>query len=202
MTDLQLTEWHRISFGVQAVQVTDDNLEAVAEWCGGEVNVVDGVSVVQFVDCRRAPRPKRISARVGEWVSAGRNTDEERGAQWLKATSFKVYKDDRLRAIFEQVKPPEVDPDKKSALVKLFFESTSAQHYATQSGDQYGADDIHGSVINRILELFAPKVGLTFEQKRDKARTVARRTISDADMGNRMATARKIADAVLEELCA
>ncbi len=201
MTELEITTLARKSFVVKAVLVTAKNMDAVAEWCGGEVCTVEGVTVVKFIDSRRAQRPKRISARVGEWITAEQNTDVDRGAAWLKTTSFKVYKEERLLTIFDVVQEKVVDPDVKSALVVLFMESTAAQHLATISGDQYGADDIHGSVINRILELFEPKVGPTFEQKRDKARTIARRTISLAGEGNQMSTARRIADAILEELC-
>lgn len=198
MTQLDVSVWERKSFSVKAVLLTDDNLDLVAEWCGGEVNTVQGTTIVQFIDCRRAPRPKRTSARVGEWITAEMVDDE---TVWAKTTSFKVYKPERFLATYEpQVVKAEVDPDLKKALISLFMESSKAQHLATLSGDEYGADEFHSSVISRILELFEPKVGLTFEQKRDKARTIARRHISMAS-GEPMATARRIADAILEEVC-
>lgn len=194
MNDLQIQDWSRKTFGVKAVMVTTKNAEAVAAWCGGAVKNIGDVMIVQYFDNHSGGRAKLVSARVGDWITA-EPTDEDGGGS--KSSAFKIYRDDRFKAIFEQTWRP--DLDKKRGLIALFEESLESQHLATLSGDRYGADDIQASIITRMMQTFRNST-MSDIQRRDMARTIARRTISSCDPSNPMAMARKIADAILEEL--
>lgn len=46
--DLELKKYRRKSFPVDAIQVTNENLVAVAEWCGGKLADADGRPFIQM----------------------------------------------------------------------------------------------------------------------------------------------------------
>lgn len=88
---LKIEKYTRKPFPVEAVQVTEDNLSEVAQWCGGDIHtstktlrddqgVETGKIKLQFVkvDVHRPLNDRHTKAFVGDWV--------------LKSESgFKVY---------------------------------------------------------------------------------------------------------------
>ena len=62
MNPLQLKNYTRRLFSVDAVQVTNENLEDVAKWCGGSVvNTTNEGKAVRLANSksRRGPKPPR-----------------------------------------------------------------------------------------------------------------------------------------------
>ena len=63
--------YSRKPFRVNAVQVTKDNLDEVAEWCKGTVEdreVKDGKGVHVKVNVHRPMNERQTKAFVGDWV--------------------------------------------------------------------------------------------------------------------------------------
>lgn len=87
----------RKTFHVNAVQVTEDNIEEVAKWCGGEVltkqtPIKNAIKVETFVKVPvlRPLNDKQSSAFISDWV-----LEHEGG--------YKVYTDRAFVKSFEQV---------------------------------------------------------------------------------------------------
>ena len=79
-TNLQLEEFERLPFTIQAIQVTHENIGQVAKWCHGKVRSTGKGGLTKFikVEVKRALNDRQTMAYVGDWV--------------LKAGSgFKVY---------------------------------------------------------------------------------------------------------------
>lgn len=94
---IELNKYTRIAFHVDAVQVTNENLGDVADWCGGEVRTAqnDGVDAPKgaaFIKVRvkRPLTPRQTRAFVGDWVL-------------YAGTGFKVYTDNAFKKCFEPV---------------------------------------------------------------------------------------------------
>lgn len=61
----------RIPFPVEAIRVTDENMEDVAKWCGGKVDtVIQSGRAVKFiqVDVKNPMTERQKKAYVGDWV--------------------------------------------------------------------------------------------------------------------------------------
>lgn len=68
---LKIAEYQRKPFTVQAIQVTVDNMQEVAEWCGGEVILEQhGARLVNYikVDIPDARTERQKKAFVQDWV--------------------------------------------------------------------------------------------------------------------------------------
>jgi hypothetical protein len=80
---------------VEAVQVTEENLIAVTDWCGGTAyKITEGnVSFIKVLSYRSKMIP-RTKAFVGDWVIASRN-------------GYRVYTNSAFQKSFEEV--PNVD---------------------------------------------------------------------------------------------
>ncbi len=90
--NLQIARYVRKPLYVNAVQVTEENMQAVAKWCKGQH--IHGVNA-QYVKVRvhRATNERQKQAHVGDWV--------------LKfGTGFKVYEPDAFVKDFNQVQLP------------------------------------------------------------------------------------------------
>jgi hypothetical protein len=84
---LKFENYTRKPFTVQAVQVTEDNLNTVAEWCGGEVQTLSNNVKFIKVDVSRPITTRQTRAFLGDWVLyAGRG--------------FKVYTEKAFRMNF------------------------------------------------------------------------------------------------------
>lgn len=75
---MEIARYNRKSFGVDAVQVTNENIKEVAEWCGGAVYVkavrtpkdVEDVQTIAYVKVpvRRPNNERQTQAFPGDWV--------------------------------------------------------------------------------------------------------------------------------------
>jgi len=105
---MQTERYCRKPFHVEAIQVTDDNMEEIAAWCGGEIrtsNVKDHATQQEVsaryvkVPVRHPLSERQTKAFVGEWVLFANN-------------GYKVY----LPLAFER----NFDADPLSATALLF----------------------------------------------------------------------------------
>lgn len=68
MSNLETVEYVRRPFEVTAVQVTDNNLAEVADWCEGEVReTAEGTKFVK-VKVYRPMNSRQTRAFIGDWV--------------------------------------------------------------------------------------------------------------------------------------
>jgi hypothetical protein len=74
---VQTTRYVRKPFYIDAVQVTDANINDVAKWCGGEVRTADNSTFVK-VRVHRPLNERQTQAFPGDWVL-------------YAGTGFKVY---------------------------------------------------------------------------------------------------------------
>lgn len=92
--NLQTVDLVRKPFFVTAVQVTAENMEAVAEWCGGDVRTSERGRSRQLVKCVHVKVFKTTAewqkqARVGDWVVRA-------------GAGYKVYNDKALKDSFDK----------------------------------------------------------------------------------------------------
>lgn len=91
MQELEIEEFTRKSFPVQAVEVTEENLHQVAQWCKGKVKTFHGETYIHVpVKMPNNPHkpPNPFKAYVGYRV--------------LKSeTGFRVYSPQAFEAAFE-----------------------------------------------------------------------------------------------------
>lgn len=92
MTKVQTRDYIRKPFTVQAVQVTKDNFNDVAEWCGGRImpvtDVKDSRHAFIKVAVLKPMNEKQTQAFVGDWVLC-------------QAGTFKVYTNRAFETAFE-----------------------------------------------------------------------------------------------------
>ena len=86
--------WQRKPFFVEAVQVTEENIEAIAEWCNGRLTPIkkegDGNNVRFIkVNVKNPMTARQTKAFVNDWVL--RSGD-----------SFKVYKHESFLKVFDK----------------------------------------------------------------------------------------------------
>ena len=88
---IETTKYARKPFYVDAVQVTAENMEEVAKWCQGSVQLNDKDSK-NFIKVRvhRPLTEKQTEAYVGDWVL-------------YAGTGYKVYTDKAFHNSFEKV---------------------------------------------------------------------------------------------------
>lgn len=96
---LNIERWTHVPLYVQAVQVTDANMEEVAEWCDGVIASIeaDGKEPVDYIKVAtiRPIRLRQTQAFVGDWV--------------LKTeVGVKCYMDKAFKRAF--IEAPESDP--------------------------------------------------------------------------------------------
>ena len=101
--------WQRKPFFVEAVQVTEENIEAIAEWCKGRLTPIkdegDG-SNARFikVNVKNPMTARQTKAFVGDWVL--RSGD-----------SFKVYKHESFFKVFNKTDLSEI-PEPEAELAE------------------------------------------------------------------------------------
>lgn len=89
---METSTWYRNPFEVEAVQVTEENMQEVAEWCGGRLNRGQKPDVENwFIKVRvfRAMHERQTMAFVGDWVL-------------YAGTGYKVYTDEAFHKCFSQ----------------------------------------------------------------------------------------------------
>ena len=89
---IQTTKYIRKPLIVDVIQVTDENFEAVADWCQGEIKPQGDGDHGRYIFVRvHSPRnPRQTKAYVGDWILY-----TERG--------YKVYTTKAFEASFERV---------------------------------------------------------------------------------------------------
>jgi hypothetical protein len=90
---IETTKYARKSFEVDAVQVTADNMEDVASWCGGTIEAEheDGSGRYIRVKVTRVINDEQTKAMEGYWVLL------------YGANSFKVYNPKAFAKTFEKI---------------------------------------------------------------------------------------------------
>lgn len=87
---IQTEKFERKPFFVDAIQVTEENIEDVARWCNGELQEDDNGKRFVHVRVHRPLTPRQTQAYVGDWVLyAGRG--------------YKVYKKQAFEKSFQSV---------------------------------------------------------------------------------------------------
>lgn len=90
---LELRKFARKPFFVDAVRVTSENMERVAEWCQGDVNTINtdnGEEKYVKVRVHRPLTDRQTQAFVGDWIL-------------YAGTGFKVYTPKAFEKSFEEV---------------------------------------------------------------------------------------------------
>lgn len=94
---MKIEKYIRKPFPVNAVRITRDNIEEVAKWCGGKVEVWKGRARGKIVekpfikmDVSHAISTRQTEGRIGDWIL-------ERDGE------FKSYTDAAFQRIFEPV---------------------------------------------------------------------------------------------------
>lgn len=98
--------WQRKPFFVEAVQVTEENIEAIAEWCNGRLTPIkkegDGNNVRFIkVNVKNPMTARQTKAFVNDWVL--RSGD-----------SFKVYKHESFLKVFDKTELSEIPSEAES----------------------------------------------------------------------------------------
>lgn len=87
---LKTHKFARKPFYVDAVRVSESNIEEVAEWCKGKVETEDGQTFIR-VEVNRPLNERQTQAFIGDWVL-------------FAGTGFKVYQPKAFDRSFEKVK--------------------------------------------------------------------------------------------------
>jgi len=96
---LEIAKYTRKPFDVEGAQVTEDNLNAVAEWCGGEVQEQTNGAKYIKVDVTRPITTRQTRAFPGDWVL-------------LAGRGFKVYTEKAFRTNFVPTDSIQIDMNK------------------------------------------------------------------------------------------
>jgi uncharacterized protein involved in type VI secretion and phage assembly len=142
---MEPSAYQRKPFRVQAIQVTDDNLTELAEWCGGEVRLEeDGFDAFKsYVDVPIAKpagryRLQRVRAYVGDWL-----------VRLTEDNVFKIYKTRSFLEIFEEVL---TDVDEYKAVLEMLQEAFSIDTEQSNESPDDLADEYTQKIINLIRE--------------------------------------------------
>jgi len=97
---ISIKKYARVAFHVGAVQVTEDNMGDVADWCGGDIRTMNDEEgdLIPYIKVRvkRPLTPRQTKAFIGDWVlQAG--------------TGYKVYTDNAFQKCFEPAEPKKLE---------------------------------------------------------------------------------------------
>lgn len=104
---MKTEKYQRKPFLVDCVQVTEENLEAVAKWCKGELHSTDPAIAEKFqkpiqtwieIEVDHTINDRQKKAFVGDWVL------------WANR-GFKIYTPKAFERTFERVYQPHKNPD-------------------------------------------------------------------------------------------
>lgn len=95
--NLNVEVWQRKPFYVEAVQVTEENMETVAEWCGGRLIPINKDESKHFIKVfvKNPMSARQTKAFVDDWILKSRN-------------SFKVYKHESFLKVFNKTDLKEI----------------------------------------------------------------------------------------------
>lgn len=86
-------KYTRKPFEIEAIRVTEDNMEDVAQWCGGEIHKTEVGKRYIKVDVIRPLTEKQTKAFAGDWVL--KNESGKNG--------FKVYQHKAFINCFQKI---------------------------------------------------------------------------------------------------
>jgi hypothetical protein len=158
---VEFDEWHRKSFKVRAVQVTEENMVALAQLCGGEYR-----ETIDIPGWNRNKPKAHIYLPKGSGTGGHRQTMAFVG-DWILTTnriSFRIYADKAFRGVFESPEEkvhrehhtyPEVHA-RNHTVLQLVMRAMQAQASATFYSDSQGDMDLMAKqTSDEILKLFA-----------------------------------------------
>ena len=98
MTAVAPETYSRKTFDVEGIQVTAENIDAVASWCNGKVlahKATEEKPSQEYISVpvKRALNDRQTQAHIGDWVLKAR-------------TGFKVYTDKAMKGCFERKRQP------------------------------------------------------------------------------------------------
>lgn len=134
---IETARFIRKTFNVEAIQVTDENMAEVADWCGGEVTSLNGEGMRFYivVPTLKAKTFRPNMAFAGGWV--------------LKTgLGFTVYTRKGFTTSFEPR-----DENKFEAVRKLVKEAMSRQDEATYHDVSSKVDGLDEEIAHQIFEL-------------------------------------------------
>jgi len=141
------TSWTRRSLTVEGIQVTPQNFDKVAEWCGGTKEKYENERygrsryiVIELV--KPMGSLTTVTAGVGDWVV----TD---------GSGFKVYRDEAMKKCFEEYhREALLKDDKLREIRRLVLSATMAQHNGDLGHPQSAeAADFLDEVSLKILDI-------------------------------------------------
>lgn len=96
---IQTERYVRNPFYVDAVQITEENMEAVADWCRGQIrkdSPEEGTGEAKYIHVRvyRPLDDRQTKGYVGDWIL-------------YAGTGYKVYTDKAFTSSFEKAQEPE-----------------------------------------------------------------------------------------------
>lgn len=133
--------YSRKTFTVEAIQVTDQNMRALADWCGGRVTIYfpdqsegyrSGQTCVEVVVGNVNGRVQKARAYHGDWVTC-----------LVGTKNFKVYKNKSFREAFEEVRS---EQEKREEVMKVM------ERALTISGSDL--DFMIDNFTGKIMEIF------------------------------------------------
>ncbi len=106
--NLNVEVWQRKPFYVEAVQVTEENMETVAEWCGGRLIPINKDESKHFIKVfvKNPMSARQTKAFVDDWILKSRN-------------SFKVYKHESFLKVFDKTDFTEVPQEDVSVFTAI-----------------------------------------------------------------------------------
>lgn len=125
---METSKYVRKSFDVDAIRVTDDNIEEVAQWCGGTIEAPHALSLEEDkhikVRVRYPISERQTKAFVGDWVlNSGRG--------------FKVYTNNAFNKQFVISDPtPEQISDEAIEKLRNVFNNTDEKIPYSAVSDQ------------------------------------------------------------------
>lgn len=136
-TPLKIETFERLPFTIQAIQVTDQNINQVAKWCKGRVKTEGGRVKKKFikVDVKRALNERQTMAYVGDWV--------------LKAgTGFKVYTEKAFSESFRKTTEHMVQTAKNMVAREKAEDALEADQLDSTTEDSLPQGGVHTSFLS------------------------------------------------------
>lgn len=131
-TEINPQWFQRIPFDVQAINVTADNIEAVAAWCEGNVENPGRPNAFVRVDVADPRTDRQTKAFLGDWVLK---------APKATGISYKVYTDSAFKKCFELKEVvTELEfaaPDDEPLFKDLEFEAATVEAHARPIDERF-----------------------------------------------------------------
>jgi len=133
-------KFSRKTFNVEAIQVTVENMQEVAEWCGGSVKGYDSVHDSPHVYIQVPVMPSKTKTY---------RPNQAFVKSWVVKTNqgWTVYTKKGFGVSFEPM-----DENKFEAVLKLVKDAMSRQDVATYHGESRTMDGVDEEITHQIFE--------------------------------------------------